>query len=56
MHYPDVCSWGLQGERRDRSSSLSAHGCGGLCVSVGKFRQVGGEAVKGFGRKMGRRA
>lgn len=46
--FPRFVSVGLQGERRDRGSSLSAHGYGALCVAVGKFRQVGGETVKGF--------
>lgn len=44
-----MCALGsVQGERRDEGSSVVGQGCVGLRVPVGKFWQVGGNAVKGF--------
>ena len=39
---------GVQGERRDKGRSVVGQGCVGLRAPVGKFWQVGGNAVKGF--------
>lgn len=43
----------VRGERRDEGSSVLGQGCVGLRVPVGRFWQVGGDAVKGLVEKDG---